>query len=134
MFLAAFTSALSAYPQAVQQKVAWLSRLSAATCPHAEHCWLVYAGLTFSTRPGAFPGASELALQQLQPGPLGVTQAGAVQQLAGGQRRRHRHAAVDADDLASGRARDELGDGGECDVPAPSAVASDAVGLGCGHR
>ena len=44
MFRAAFTSALSAYPQATQWKNAWFSRLSAATCPHAEHCWLVYAG------------------------------------------------------------------------------------------
>ena len=53
MFLAALTSALLPYPQAAQRKAAWLSRLSAATCPHAEHCWLVYAGWIFSTRPGA---------------------------------------------------------------------------------
>jgi hypothetical protein len=46
MFLAAFTSALQAYPQATQRKRAWLSRLSAAMCPHAEQHWLVYAGLT----------------------------------------------------------------------------------------
>ena len=32
---------------------AWLSRESRSTCPHAEHRWLVNAGLTFSTRPGA---------------------------------------------------------------------------------
>ena len=54
MFLAAFTSALSAYPQAVHTNRAWLSRESAFTCPHAEHRWLVNAGLIFSTRPGAF--------------------------------------------------------------------------------
>ena len=53
MFLAAFTSALSAYPQVTQQNRAWLSRLPAAMCPHAEQRWLVYAGRTFSTRPGA---------------------------------------------------------------------------------
>ncbi len=53
MFLAAFTSALQAYPQAVQANTAWLSRLLADTCPHAEQRWLVYAGGTFSTRPGA---------------------------------------------------------------------------------
>src|SRR5262249_1474284 len=54
MFLAAFTSALQANPQAVQAKTAWLSRFSPATRPHAEQRWLVYAGLIFSTRPGAF--------------------------------------------------------------------------------
>ena len=54
MFLAAFTSALQAYPQATQPNRAWLSRLPAAMCPHAEHRWLVYAAVTFSTRPGAF--------------------------------------------------------------------------------
>ena len=54
MFLAAFTSAWPAKPQAVQAKRAWLSRDFASTCPHAEHRWLVYAGLIFSTRPGAF--------------------------------------------------------------------------------
>ena len=53
MFLAAFTSALQAKRQAVQTKRAWLSRDSASTCPHAEHRWLVNAGLIFSTRPGA---------------------------------------------------------------------------------
>jgi hypothetical protein len=52
MFLAAFTSALQAYPQATQRNRAWLSRLPAATYPHAEHYWLVYAGLIFSTRIG----------------------------------------------------------------------------------
>jgi len=41
MFLAAFTSALLAKPQATQAKIAWLLRLSAATCPHAEQRWLV---------------------------------------------------------------------------------------------
>jgi hypothetical protein len=54
MFLAAFTSALQANPQAVHWKTAWLSRDFRSTCPHAEHRWLVNAGLIFSTRPGAF--------------------------------------------------------------------------------
>jgi hypothetical protein len=36
MFMAAFTSALQAKLQATQAKRAWLLRLSAATCPHAE--------------------------------------------------------------------------------------------------
>ena len=53
MFLAAFTSALQAKPQAVQTKRAWLSRDFASTCPHAEQRWLLNAGLTFSTRPRA---------------------------------------------------------------------------------
>jgi hypothetical protein len=53
MFRAAFTSAWQAYPQAVHQKTAWLSRDFGSTCPHAEHRWLVNAGLIFSTRPGA---------------------------------------------------------------------------------
>ena len=53
MFRAAFTSALPAKPQAVHAKRAWLSRDFASTCPHAEHRWLVNAGLIFSTRPGA---------------------------------------------------------------------------------
>ena len=53
MFLAAFTSALSVKRQAMQRNRAWLSRLPAAMCPHAEQRWLVKAGLTFSTRPVA---------------------------------------------------------------------------------
>jgi hypothetical protein len=54
MFLAAFTSAWQAYPQAMHRKTAWLSRDFGSTCPHAEHRWLVNAGLIFSTLPGAF--------------------------------------------------------------------------------
>ena len=54
MLTAAFTSAWQAKPQAVHTNRAWLSRDFASTCPHAEHRWLVNAGLTFSTRPGAF--------------------------------------------------------------------------------
>ena len=53
MFLAAFTSALQAKPQAVHTKRAWLSRDFPSTRPHAEQRWLVNTGLTFSTRPGA---------------------------------------------------------------------------------
>src|SRR5438046_1267423 len=53
MFFAALTSALSVYAQATQRKRAWLLRLSGARCPHAEQRWLVNAGLTFSTLPGA---------------------------------------------------------------------------------
>ena len=53
MFLAAFTSALQVYPQAVHRKTAWLSRDFPSTCPHAEQRWLVWCGLIFSTLPGA---------------------------------------------------------------------------------
>ena len=54
MLMAAFTSAWQAKPQAVHRNTAWLSREPRSTCPHAEHRWLVNAGLTFSTRPRAF--------------------------------------------------------------------------------
>src|SRR5436190_152444 len=54
MFLAAFTSALQAYPQAVHRKTAWLSRDFESTCPQAEQRCEVNAGLIFSIRPGAF--------------------------------------------------------------------------------
>ena len=53
MFLAAFTSALQVYLQAVHRKTAWLSRDFPSTCPHAEQRWLVWCGLIFSTLPGA---------------------------------------------------------------------------------
>src|SRR5215472_16752190 len=53
MFTAAFTSALPQYPQARHRKTAWLSRASGLRVLHCEHTWLVYAGLTFSTRPAA---------------------------------------------------------------------------------
>jgi hypothetical protein len=50
MFLAAFTLALQAYPQAVHRKTAWLSRDFRSTNPHALQRWLVNAGLIFFTR------------------------------------------------------------------------------------
>jgi hypothetical protein len=65
MFRAAFTSAWLAYPQAVHWKTAWLSRDFESTCPHAEHRWLVNAGLIFSTRPGAL--SSSLRASSPQP-------------------------------------------------------------------
>jgi hypothetical protein len=51
MLTAAFTSALPAKPQAVHRNTAWLSREPRSTRPHAEHRWLVNAGLTFSAIP-----------------------------------------------------------------------------------
>jgi hypothetical protein len=41
MFLAAFTSAWQAYPQAMHWNSAWLLREFRSTCPHAEQRWLV---------------------------------------------------------------------------------------------
>jgi len=38
-----FRAAFSVYPQATQRNRAWLLRLPAAMCPHAEQRWLVYA-------------------------------------------------------------------------------------------
>ena len=64
MFLAAFTSALQAKPQAVHTKRAWLSRDSGSTCPHTEHRWLVNAGLIFSTRPGALSSSRRTSSPQ----------------------------------------------------------------------
>ncbi len=64
MFLAAFTSALQTKPQTVQTKRAWLSRDSESTCPHAEHRWLVKAGLIFSTWPGAFSSSRRTSSPQ----------------------------------------------------------------------
>jgi hypothetical protein len=61
MFLAAFTSALQAYPQATQAKRAWLLRLSAAMCPHALQRCEVNAALIFSTRPGALSSSRRRA-------------------------------------------------------------------------
>jgi phytoene dehydrogenase-like protein len=64
MFLAAFMSALSVKRQAVHRKTAWLSRDFGSTCPHAEQRWLVYAGLIFSTRPGAFSSSLRTRIPQ----------------------------------------------------------------------
>ena len=52
MLIAAFTSALAEYPQARQEKTAWLSRFSLTVCPHSEQRWLVYAGGTATTATG----------------------------------------------------------------------------------
>jgi len=46
MFLAALTSALPVYPQATQWNRAWLLRLPAAMCPHAEHRWWAAEGIS----------------------------------------------------------------------------------------
>jgi REP element-mobilizing transposase RayT len=40
MLRAALTSACSAKPHDVHEKVAWSGRLFLSTCPQGEHCWL----------------------------------------------------------------------------------------------
>ena len=40
IFSAAFTSALDSWSQFVHRNTDWLTRLPAATCPHAEQRWL----------------------------------------------------------------------------------------------
>src|SRR5690242_12115131 len=65
MFIAAFTSALQAKPQAVHTKRAWLSRDFASTCPHALQRCEVNAGLIFSTRPGALSSSRRARRPQL---------------------------------------------------------------------
>src|SRR5271169_3834749 len=67
MLMAAFTSAWQVKPQAVHRKTAWLSRESRSTCPHAEHRWLVNAGPTFSTRPGALSCSRRTSSPQPEP-------------------------------------------------------------------
>ena len=152
MFLAAFTSALPAKPQAVHQKTAWLSRDFGSTCPHAEHRWLVNAGLIFSTRPGALssilrtskphpdPIISRLSpdlARTFRPGCWAVPLADRVmfvifrsmQHFPGRQGRGHRHAPVDSHRLAVTRCRDRRGDHGEGDMPAPGTVQLHPVRL-----
>jgi hypothetical protein len=73
------------------------------------------------------PGASELALQAPQPVPLLSGQARHAQQLAGRQSRGHCHAPVDPHRLAITRPGDRLGDRGEGDMPAASAITGHPV-------
>ena len=51
MLAAAFRSALSVWPQSIQQNLDWLFRLRLSTEPHDLHVWLVYAGFTNRTSP-----------------------------------------------------------------------------------
>ena len=80
-----------------------------------------------AVRPAA--GASELPLQAQHKLALRRGQAGHVEQLPGGQGRRHRHTPVDPDDLAIFRRGNRLRNYGECDMPAPSPVHCHPVGL-----
>ena len=78
---------------------------------------------------GATLGAGESLLQHLQPLRLTRGQTGYVQELAGGQRGRHGHTAVDADHTAVTWTGDRVGDVGERDMPAASPITGDPVGL-----
>jgi hypothetical protein len=57
------------------------------------------------------------------------TKARNTQQLAGGQRHRHRHAAINTNHAAVIGSRDRFGYGGKSDVPAPRSIQSDSVRL-----
>jgi hypothetical protein len=78
-----------------------------------------------ASRPGKTP------LQPPQSHRFTNTKARNIQQVPGGQRHRHRHAAINANHAAIVGSRDRFGDGGKSDVPAPRPIQSDAVGL---HR
>jgi hypothetical protein len=78
---------------------------------------------------GAAFRACEALLQAAQPDPLTGCQARGVQQLAGGQCRRHRHAAIDTDHAAIPRPADRVGDVREGDMPTPGAIPRDAIRL-----
>jgi len=75
--------------------------------------------------------SGQALLQSAQPLRFTSTKARNAQQLAGGQRNRYRHAAINTDDAPISRSRDGFRDGGKSDVPTPRPIPSDAVGL---HR
>jgi hypothetical protein len=74
-------------------------------------------------------GAGERALQPPQPGPLPRGQAGAVQQVPGGQGRGDYHPPVDAHTLAVTGCGHRAGEHGEGDMPPARAVPGHPVGL-----
>ncbi len=77
----------------------------------------------------------EASLQPAQPDLLTRCEARCMQQFPGGQRCRHGHTAIDSNDAAIPRSRDRGGNMGKRDMPAPSAVPRDSVGLdSCGHN
>ncbi len=57
------------------------------------------------------------------------TKARYAQQLPAGQRNRYRHAAINTNEAAIIGSRDRVGDGGKSDVPPPSSIQSDSIGL-----
>jgi hypothetical protein len=74
-------------------------------------------------RPGQTP------LQSVESPGLTSTKARNSQQLPGGQRSRHRHAAINTNHAAVIRSRDRSGDGSKSDVPPPRPIQIDSVGL-----
>jgi hypothetical protein len=77
-------------------------------------------------------GARQALLQTAQPHVLTRCHAGAVQQLPGGQCRRHGHTAIDTDHARIPRPWDRVWDVREGDMPPTGAVTSDAIGLHTG--
>jgi hypothetical protein len=72
--------------------------------------------------------ARQPLLQDLQPLRLTRTQTRSPQQLAGRQRSRHHHTAVDTDHTAVARAADRVGHVRERDVPTAGPITSNPIG------
>ncbi len=71
----------------------------------------------------------EPLLQNCQPLRLSGGEIGCMQQFAGRQRGRHRHAAVNTDHTPIARPSDRVGDVRERNMPAPSTITGDPVRL-----
>ncbi|MDT5355808.1 MAG: hypothetical protein QOJ56_4340 [Mycobacterium sp.] len=80
-------------------------------------------------RSAARPG--QTLLQSAQPLSFTSTKARNAQQVPGGQRNRHRHAAINTNNAPIIGSRHRLSDGSKSDVPTPRPIQIDSVGL---HR
>jgi hypothetical protein len=100
-----------------------LTRISLPCCQPG------YGGSSPYSAFGNALGASQAALQERQSAAALGTQSGNAEQLAGGQGRAHRHAAVDTDDSPVAGRWNRSGNDGKCNVPAARAVTGDPVGL-----
>jgi hypothetical protein len=78
---------------------------------------------------GATLGPREPLLQHLQPLGLSPAQASGMQQLPGGQCRRHGNATVDTDHAGIAPTGDGVRDVGERDVPAAGPITGNPIGL-----
>jgi hypothetical protein len=78
---------------------------------------------------GAAMGACEALLQPAQPDLLARCKARGMQQLSSGQSRRHRDTTIDTDHAGVPWSGDRVRNVGDGDMPAPSAIPRDAIGL-----
>jgi hypothetical protein len=101
--------------------------VAATICLAGAHPGNGQLGSCPSVRSASRPG--QTLLQSAQSLGFTSTKARNTQQLAGGQRHRHRHAAVNANDAPVIGPWNRSGDGGKSDVPAPRSIQIDAVGL-----